>query len=54
MCLFRYCWPDPLEEDLEKSDTAKATLEEFTNTKKFVGEVIDEIEKEANSISKVI
>lgn len=39
------------EEDLEKSDTAKQTLTEWAETKQFVQEVIDEIEKEATSIS---
>jgi len=40
------------EEDLEKSDTAKTTLQEWTDCKQFVSEVIEECEKEANSISK--
>ncbi|KAF2369155.1 hypothetical protein FHG87_000076 [Trinorchestia longiramus] len=39
------------EEDLEKSETAKSTLVEFEDTKKFVNEVCDEIEREATSIS---
>lgn len=39
------------EEDLEKSETAKATLAEWHETKQWVQEVIDEIEKEATSIS---
>lgn len=41
------------EEDLEKSETAKSTMSEWDDTKKFVEEVIAEIEKEANSISTV-
>ena len=41
------------DEDLEKSETAKATLLEWTEAKVFVQEVIDEIEKEATSISTV-
>jgi len=40
------------EEDLEKSDTAKTTMQEWTDAKVFIQQVIDEIEKEANSISK--
>jgi len=39
------------DEDLEKSETAKVTLQEWTDTKQFSTEVIDEIEKEATSIS---
>lgn len=40
------------DEDLEKSETAKATLADWEETKQFVQEIIDEIEKEANSISQ--
>jgi len=40
------------EEDLEKSETAKTTLTDWEDCKLFVVEVIEEIEKEANSISK--
>jgi len=39
------------DDDLEKSETAKATLEEWTNAQVLVKEVIEEIEKEATSIS---
>ncbi|XP_018019546.1 muscle-specific protein 300 kDa-like [Hyalella azteca] len=39
------------DEDLEKSETAKTTLADFEETKKFVEEVCDDIEKEATSIS---
>jgi len=39
------------EEDLEKSDTAKATLQEWVDTKQYATEVMEEIEKEATSIS---
>jgi len=40
------------DEDLEKSETAKTTLQEWTDAKEFVINIIAEIEKEANSISK--
>lgn len=40
------------EEDLEKSETAKNTMQTWKETKEFVLEVIAEVEKEAASISQ--
>jgi len=40
------------EEDLEKSDTAKATMQEWTDAKVVIEQIIAEIEKEATGISK--
>uniref|UniRef100_A0A6A7FNC3 Coiled-coil domain-containing protein 150-like isoform X3 n=1 Tax=Hirondellea gigas TaxID=1518452 RepID=A0A6A7FNC3_9CRUS len=40
------------EDDLEKSETAKTTIADWEETKKFVLEVSAEIEKEATSISQ--
>ena len=43
-----------LEEDLEKSDTAKSTLQEWTEVKKVLQEVMDEIDKETEICVKVV
>jgi len=40
------------EEDLEKSETAKKTLQEWVDTKDFTSELCDEIEKECDIIKK--
>ncbi|KAG7167419.1 uncharacterized protein LOC121868280 [Homarus americanus] len=40
------------EEDLEKSETAKTTMNTWNDTKQFVTEVLEEVEKEAGSISQ--
>ncbi|KAK8749169.1 hypothetical protein OTU49_015712 [Cherax quadricarinatus] len=40
------------DEDLEKSETAKKTLADWNETKAFVTEVCQEVEKEAGSISQ--
>ncbi|XP_045608233.1 muscle-specific protein 300 kDa [Procambarus clarkii] len=40
------------EEDLEKSETAKKTLADWNDTRQFVTEVCEEVEKEAGSISQ--
>lgn len=39
------------DDDMEKSETAKVTLEEWTTAEVLIKEVIEEIEKEATSIS---
>lgn len=40
------------EEDLEKSETAKSTMTTWKETKQFLKEVLEEVDKEAGSISQ--